>query len=309
MKYNTRKQQLQMGLVMSVLLFGTSACLAPSGSNMTLDTLLGQNGQAVAASTVSLMVSEQGSAASIYTDIGRLRSFSMTAGKSYIFKVSVAAMPSGSSIELQSVNTSLPSALQQTIQLNNGSGLMTPAVAGDYAFQITIKDAGGIKLVTKDYSAGVSCANPTFTADSLYAEGLSVSGSNNLYNYSAAAVITSRNGQTPFKCAYDLTGVGIVNTGFVDCTQPLANQYSPYIQNRKIGVVVKDACNTAYTVTKNVTLPATTPASPGNVFIAGVVSSETGTAANDVRVKGVNYLATNVGGHNIVSPSYGGQNF
>ncbi|MBC7395889.1 MAG: hypothetical protein H7333_00475, partial [Bdellovibrionales bacterium] len=46
-----------------------------------------------------------------------------------------------------------------------------------------------------------------------------------------------------------------------------------------------------------------------NVFIAGVVSSETGTAANDVRVKGVNYLATNVGGHNIVSPSYGGQNF
>jgi len=103
--------------------------------------------------------------------------------------------------------------------------------------------------------------------------------------------------------------VGIVDTGFRDCGTTLSNQYVNYVLNRNVGLIVKDACNTAYAISSPRDLAYAEPGMPGNVFIFGVTSNGTGTAGTDPRTANVTYLATNSGGHDIVIPHYGSGGF
>lgn len=299
------RSTMGMGILVALTIFGTQAC-TNAGLNKTS---VGGSVSSVSPSSVSLKVLDSATSALIYNDTGAGKTFSLVAGKTYVIKVANSNLPLGATVSLVAVNTSLPNASPQTLPATGTDVSFTPSVAGDYAVRVLVTSMNGSNLLTKDYAAGVSCQMPTFTANSLSANGISINGSDNLYAYSAAGVVAGANGQAPYLCAYDLTGVGIVDTGFTDCATPLTNQYSPLVQSRRVGVVVKDACNTSYTVSSNITLNAAVPTAPGNVFITGNISNTTGAATTDSRIQGAHYSAINTGGHNIVQPGYGGTTY
>ncbi|MBS1960074.1 MAG: hypothetical protein JST80_11410 [Bdellovibrionales bacterium] len=233
--------------------------------------------------------------------------FKAQVGKTYAIKVHVSNLKNGDKAELQMQNTSVPSAPVQKYPMDgNGdynNSNVTFGSPGDYMLKTAIVKSDGSQQSAAVISS-VQCANPTFTASSLNSSGISVSGSNNVYTYNGASVVSGANGQAPYQCAWDFTGVGIVDSAFADCANPVTN-YSSYVSLRNIGLVVKDACNTSFAVSKaNVNLADTVPSSPGNVFIVGQVSAETGTAS-DIRIKGVKYHSENVGkGQQDVQPNY-----
>ncbi|MBC7395890.1 MAG: hypothetical protein H7333_00480 [Bdellovibrionales bacterium] len=294
-------------LAVGILFFGVSGCLAPVG--VTFDSITGQALQALPLSSISLKVTERLTGTLIFDEVGRNRNFNLLSGKSYLIKVGSQNFPAGSTVEMTSINTSLPNSVNQALVLVSGVATLSVSVAGDYSIKVTVKNSAGLKLVTKDYAAMVSCTSPTFTRSSLNAAGISVTGSDNLYHYSATGVLTNANGQAPYQCAWDLSGVGILDTPFADCNQTLSNQYVTYVQNRKVGLVVKDACNTAYSINHDSVLRATVPTGPGSLFIAGNISNETGNAVADARIRGVNFLSTNVPGHAYVSSAYSQSRF
>jgi hypothetical protein len=299
--------RVEIFAAIAIIAAGATSCSKLSGMANN-STSFGTTTTATA-STVSMKVVDQTSSTTIYTDTSTNKTFSLTAGKAYALEVTATNLPTGAVLAVAVTNTSLPNATAQVLPFASGETIFTPAVAGDYTVKVMINSATGSNLMTQNYSAGVACQTPTFTANSLSANGLTVTGSNNLYTYSASGVISAANGQAPYQCAYDLTGVGIVDTAFTDCTVPVTNQYSPYVSARNIGVIVKDSCNTSYSVSKSLTLTAAVPVAPGNVFITGTVSAETGSALTDTRIHGVHFSSINTGGYNVVQPSYGGTNY
>ena len=240
----------------------------------------------------------------IYDDSDPSSSLVLKSGQSYNLVVTPSSSVSGASYSLLMSQTDVVNGSSQILGLHEGPNSLSINNQGDYSIKVQVS-APAMMPLTKFYNASVTCQNPSFTAASLNPNGISVtSGSgSNLYNLSASAAIAGANGQAPYKCAWDPTGSGILDTPFSDCSS-IPDFYINYVANRKVAVVVKDACNISHTVTKTLNLAYTVPAKPDSVFIFGRTSSATGSIATDARVNNVDYLATNSGGVRIVQPSY-----
>ena len=206
--------------------------------------------------------------------------------------------------------TNVPSGTVTTVPLNIGANTITVPAQGDYAFKILATPLDGTQA-SASYIAAVSCDQPNFTASSLDASKLSVAASSqpNVFNLSAVGVTANANGKAPYTCAWDPTGTGIQDTAFASCDNVVSKFYSNFLLSRNVHVLVKDSCNTVYTISKALNFVSAEPAMPGNVFTTAVISNASGIAAGDSRIDGVNYLATNENGNNIVQPNYSGGNF
>lgn len=282
-----------------------------SGSQTVLASTVGPTVPNPQAPSVSFQV-VNGSGAVVYSSSSGTQAANLLAGQAVELQVNSSNLPSGATVSISVTNDSVVGSSPQVIPVTSASVSYTPTVQGDYSFTLTVANSSGSTVVTKYFALNVQCASPTFTASSLNGAGLAVTAGSaeNLFNFSAANVVTSADGQAPYQCAFDLTGVGIVDTPFAPCSQAVTNQYVPYINTRNIGVVVKDACNTSQTITNAQNLVAATPAmGVGNVFIEGVVSNETGTVATDPRINNVNYLWTNTNGNVPVLPQFDGNTF
>lgn len=244
----------------------------------------------------------------VYNDANSSSSLVLKSGQSYNLVLDPSATLAGAAYALELKQIDDVNATTKTLALKAGSNSLSIPTQGYYSMKLAVS-APKMLTLTKFYSASVTCQNPTFTANSLNASSIAVSaaGASNMYNYSAAGITAGANGQAPYTCAWDPTGSGIVDTGFKDCATAVA-EYSNYVANRNIAVVVKDSCGMAHSVSAIKNLPYTVPAiGNGNVFIAGTVSNASGIAINDKRVDGVEYLATNPGGD--VTSSYGSGTF
>lgn len=303
-------QTMIMTALMSLVIFMV-ACSAPKSEKNAASSSSSLSDGAALMGKVGIVVKRSdGSVA--YSDSAANSGLVLTAGQTYNFQLSVERPQPGATYSLQSTQTNVVSGAVVTMSLNLGDNqLVIPSNGqGEYAWKLVVSGAN-MTSVTKYYIADVQCSNPTFTQNSLDASKIMVSstGKTNLYNLAAAGVDASANGTGPYLCAWDQTGTGIQDTSFRPCNTAVSNMYINYVQNRNIGLLVKDACFTTHAVSRLINLPSTTPSMPGNVFISGVNSAAMGSAAGDSRVDGVNYLATNSGGNNIVQPHYGGGAF
>jgi hypothetical protein len=267
------------------------------------------------ASSVSLSIYNQGTntGAPLYSDAsGSGQQITLTAGSQYNFHINASNLPSGAAVNLQMQDIDIVNGPKTNTPLAVGDNNVTAPVGGDWNFTLQVSN-GSSGISSRSYQAIVSCTNSNFSSASLSAAGISVtagSGSN-LYNFSAAGVVANNNGQAPYLCAYDLSGVGITSTQFLPCGTALTNVYVNLVGNREVGVIVKDACNK----TGEVSVPApganlayTVPASGvQNNFIFGQVTNASGNAI-DPRVGGATYLATNSGGVSPVQANTGGAN-
>ncbi len=237
----------------------------------------------------------------VYTDANPASSLILKENTDYTFNLQATNAPAGTTYKLYLTNIDLVS--QNTVSMNVQEGSNTLSLdMGNYTVKLEAT-APGLLPQVKYYQASVTCASPTFTANSLNANAISVSGSNNLYTFSAAGVVASANGMAPYDCAFDITGTGILNTELKPCSQAFSSEYVNYVgPNRHIGLMVRDACNIAVNVEKVSTLNYSEPSMPGNVFIFGKTSAVSSALVNDRRVNGIEYLATNVGGHKVVEP-------
>src|SRR5262249_50526743 len=157
--------------------------------------------------------------------------------------------PAGTAFSLVETNIDQVQQQSSTLSLSAGNNFLTAPAAGNYVFKLKISSAPYISL-SRQYEVQVTCANPTFTAAIPDRTKIDVAGTNNASTYSAAAVIAAANGQPPYSCAWDPTGTGIMDTPLADCGNP-ATVYVNYVTTRKIGLIVKDACNTTYTIYQN----------------------------------------------------------
>lgn len=247
----------------------------------------------------------------VYTDANSSSSLVLKSAQNYNLVLEPSATVDGAAYSLEMKQIDSPTATASVLPLKAGSNSLSIPVQGYYSLKLAVA-APKMMTLTKFYSASVTCQNPTFTANSLDASKISVTAgaSNNLFNLSAAGIAAGANGQAPYTCAWDPTGSDIVDTGFKDCGQTVANFYSNYVANRNVSVVVKDSCGMAHTVSSIENLPYSIPAIGGqDVFIAGQVSGAAGIAVNDKRVDGVTYLATNAGAFKPVQNSYSSGTF
>lgn len=284
-------------------LFAFSACSNGSGSSTQSGVAVPTGANPVGQIALSVY---NPSGALIYSSANSSTTLQMTSGVAYNLQVSGAQIPSGTVFSMQATNIDVVNEAPQTTSLTLGNNSYTPPTPGDYLLQISATVPGASLVDTQTFQASVICANPNFTASSLNPAGISVTAGsgNNLYNFSAAAVTSGANGMAPYLCAWDVDGDSIQDTPFTDCGTALSNEYVNYVGTRTIGLIVKDSCNVSQTVSASQNLAYTVPAMPGNVFIYGQTSAETGTAATDARINGINYLATNSGGYNYVQPLY-----
>lgn len=241
----------------------------------------------------------------VYTDANPNSSLNLVAGLNYQLILDTSGAPAGSVYSLEYTNIGVVASPKVVKALAAGSNAISLPAAGDYSLKVIISSQGSPD-VSQSYQAAVACANPSFNADSLDASKISVTGNTNVYSYSAAGVTANANGMAPYKCAWDPTGVGIIDSDFISCDQAFS-AYVNYVGVRKVGLIVKDSCNIPVTISKSLNLLYTEPSMPGNVFIYGVLSGLAATP--DPRIDSVEYLATNVAGNNIVQPSYGGGTF
>lgn len=303
------KRENLLKFAISASLLAVLGCNADYGTDATSGATSSQSASGAPASA-SLSIYDASSGALVYSDAGGPGSVSLVGGKAYKIQVAVSNAGSAPVSKVTVMNSSIPAlALHPSVLTMNssGSGQFT-AVAGQYSFQLNVMN-GNAQAVAKSYTGSASCPNPNasgFTASSLNASGLAVSlaGSNNLFSYNASSVVSGANGVAPYQCAYDLNGTGIVDTAFTDCGAH--DYYSNFLGSRNVNVVVVDSCGVSASVSKSVSFSGNVPAmGAGNVFIAGQVSSDTGTAASDPRIDNVDYLATNQNpSYDIVQPNF-----
>lgn len=304
---NPTKAMQRIALIMSAMVL--AACSEPApNENAVAASASTANAPFLQAKVNLSLYAADGSL--IYSDVNSSTSLKLKSGTPYDLNLDVSGAPAGTSLTLESSQIDVVSGASAAIPLQSGANQFTVPAAGDYTWKI-VASAPGYTPLTKIYQASVQCPNPTFTANSLSASSITASAGtgSNLYNFSAAGVVAGANGMPPYLCAWDPTGVGIVDTAFRDCGQVLSNFYVNYVGPRSVGVIVKDACNIEYSVSNSVNLGYSEPSMPGNVFIFGQNSNATGSAVGDARIDGVTYLATNSGGHNIVLPNYGSGSF
>ena len=277
---------------------------APTSSSEVNTTSAASNASSVSGK-ISLSVSNS-AGSMIYSDaaLSTSSSLDMVAGQSYTINLGQSNAISGTTYSLQATQTNVVSGTVNSFPLKLGSNTITVPAMGDYSWKIVATPLSGA-AVTSYYIASVSCASPTFTSASLLPAAMSVSAvSTNLFSLSASGVVASANGQGPYTCAWDPTGTGIQDTVFQSCSTPVSSFYSNFLGSRKVGLIVKDSCNTTYTVSSPQTFTSTEPTMPGNVFVTAQLTNAAGLVQNDPRVSNVNYLGTNTTGHNIVIPNY-----
>lgn len=301
-----------------------SVVMVGCGGMKSATSILGSNAVTSNASSLSgkmsMSVVDKSSSKIVYTDATETtaaNSLTLEAGKEYKIRLTHANPPLGTTYELVATQTNIPDGSKVTLTLVLGDNAFTPAQSGSYSYKITAKAPSGAET-TMSYIAAVGCsATSTLSPGSLNVNALSVSAgaAANLYNLSAMGLTSTANGTAPYQCAWDPTGTGIKDTAFKSCDVIESNFYSNFVGSRKVGILVKDACGTTVTVTKVLNFAAVTPAMPGNVFISGGVSNPTASAVGDLRVDGVNYLATNnalsgnLDARNIVQPAYASGKF
>jgi len=282
-------------------------CAACTGLKVDSQVANGQQGASSGVSIAKVNMSiVDASGNEVYSDTKSNSSLKLTAGAQYTLNLDASSNPSGTTYSLQSTETDIVSGSPVVIPLNPGANSFSVPAQGDYAWKLIIT-AQGQAPVAQNYQASVICSSPTFTADSLDPSKISVSGNTNLYSFSAAGVTANANGMAPYLCAWDPTGTGIVDSAFQPCSQVLANYYVTYVDQRYVGLIVKDSCNISYSINNTAELNYVEPSMPGNVFIFGQTSGIA--EQRDGRVDNVTYLATNVSGHNIVQPMYGNGSF
>ena len=281
---------------------GSAALVGCSGMNA------GSNSVAASSSSLGDLSALVGKASLVISDGSGVvydqssPSLQLKAGQTYMVSVDAQNFPPGTSFSMQVTRIDQVGAQPVPVAV---PGSFTPSAQGDYSFKLAATQSG-IETGGKSYIAAVTCANP----QTLSLVGLTVSASaaasNNLFNYRVNLPAGSPAG---LQCALDPTGVAIQDTNFQDCGQAFNNFYSPYVDVRNVGVIVRDACNVTQKTSASVPLAHSTPSMPGNVFIQGNMTMATGDAAGDARVDGAQYLATNVNGVNPVQPNDGAGTF
>jgi len=226
----------------------------------------------------------------IYSDALPLSSFQLRATEMYTLRLDTSNVPASTTFSLELTNISVVGSTPIVVSLASGDNVFSVPVQGTYALRLTVS-ASGMAPRVQSYQLAATCPNPTFTADSLNAASISVAGNTNIYSFSSAGVAAGANGMAPYECAWDPTGVGIVDTGFQSCDSPSNNFYSDLVGLREVGLVVRDACGVSHTVTEFNNLNYTVPTYPGNQFIFGQTAS--GCETCDPRYENVEYLATN----------------
>lgn len=306
---NSFNQKLRRGLgILSALLL-TAGC-SNSEFEATSSSAMKQLSSA-SYGVISISITDS-SGEEIYSDFNSSTSLKLKAQTAYNLIISAPGAPSNTSFQMVSTKINTVSQTSTTHAMHAGSNSLTVPVPGDYAWKITAQ-APGLLPITLTYMADVTCLNPSFTADSLNPQAITVSQSApyNLYNYNLAGVTSGANGMAPYTCALDATGVGILSHTFTSCSSGFSNVYVNYIGLRNVGVVVKDACNITHSISNPTHLPYTMPTRGGNTtFISGYTTNAAGSAVNDPRVDKVTYLATNAGTFDrAVSARLGGGTF
>jgi hypothetical protein len=259
---------------------------APVGSTASSASL--SNSSALA-SSVSLNVT--GSGGNVYSDAsdpGQV--MTMTVGQSYTFHADASNLAAGATLKLSLLDTDIVNGTPIVITLQPGASqtIVAPSPGGDYLMTLTINSGGTVAV--KNYQAAIGCSDPTFVQSVLNSNGLTVTGSNNMYTYNASGVIANPQN---YLCGFDLSGTGILSSVYVPCNTSLPNMYVNDVGARNIQVIVKDTCNNSLTVNSSQTLAFTTPTpAAGAQYIYGVVTP-TSYPASETRVNGVTYLATN----------------
>jgi len=223
----------------------------------------------------------------VYSDTSPTGPLQIRATQTYILKLSTKNYPAGTSFQLQITNLSGGTS---SIPIVAGVSNISVPTQGDYVFNI-IASASGFADENQSYSAAVTCSSPTFTATSLAPQNIFVGATaNNTFSLDATKVVTGANGLAPYSCAWDFTGVGILDTNFGDCSQVLSQVYSDLVDIRVVGLAVKDACNTTITVSSSTSVTYVEPSMPGKQFIFAHVGP---ISVIDRRYDDVTYLATN----------------
>lgn len=307
-----------IALLFLATLIGCSSPKGDSASNTTNAASAGSTLPVVQAKVVLSVSDGNGVVFSEAAPAGSPQSsLQLKSGQSYMLNLDVTNAPAGATYSLQLQRTDLikpPAAI--SFALNAGSNSFSVPDAGNYSGKLVVS-ASGFSAETKNYAAIVTCATPTFSANSMKGVSINVSAGSgdNLYNYSAS--FGSLDGVGPYYCAWDVTGAGIVDTGFDLCVGPgaanpykLNDGYSNLVLQRNIHLLVKDSCNIVQTASssQNLAYPKQTPGA-GNVFIDGQVSNASGAAKNNASVDGAFYFADNLNPQRIVTSQYGNGSF
>ncbi len=295
-----KKRYLFLSAVVGVV-FAYQACT----NNFSTDKNLVSTAPAIAsgasfAGKASITVTEKSSGNVIYSD-SNPGSLVLKAGNTYNISLISDSLPADASYSLSATRIDIPGGTAASTPLKLGDNSVTAPVQGDYAWKLSVS-VPNVGVQVKSYTAAVSCPNPTFTT--LSSLSVSASGNNDSYDFSVS--YSAADGTAPYSVALDISGTGIVDTGFQTGTSvTFSGQRVVYVGYRKIGVVVKDACNTAVATMVNtsgaqgpqlVNLPYTVPGMPSGMnFISGKVSNEGGLLATtpDLRVNGVEYFSIN----------------
>lgn len=281
---------------------GGSASLPTSTSSSST-----QNGSILVKDVSMSILNANGS--TVFDSQNSNSSLVLTAGTQYQLLIQAPGAPTGTTFMLQmSPFTAQSTPVTTSIPLVVGKNNLQVSGSGTYVFELSVSTPG-VVATPRSYTAQVNCVEPNGAFTTVNGSAITVTGSQNIYTYSAVGVTNNSNGVAPYQCAWDLTGVNIQDTAFGSCSTPLSGQYSNYVGTRDVSVMVMDACGQTVTASNSVNLAYTEPTFPGNVFIYGQVSNATGSAASDPRINNVTYLATNVQGNNIVKVNYGNGSF
>jgi hypothetical protein len=223
--------------------------------------------------------------AALYNSTSGGTSLALVEGDKYVFIIT--KLDSGGpytyqvSLERVDIVSSGPSI---TIQGKEGNNLVNAPAPGDYVIKI-IASSGSSSFPARTFQASVTCNDPV----SLNAAGIEATvsvagaGTDNLYNYSAT-VGAGAGGSAPYICAWDFNGDGSRDSYFVSCGTAFNNIYENYVGNRKVGLIVKDSCNTSVSVQalRSIPVQGLTGRTPGDgsVFIHGKITGGTGAAAS-----------------------------
>jgi len=255
-------------------------------------------GSVVTTAQFTLAVYAQGNSQPLFTSSNQTAALSLSAGTNYTF--TVTSNVSGQ-VTMTATNYALPGLAPVVTTLNQGANTVSLPVAGNYYIKLAMATTNP---GTAQYTAQVSCSNPS----QLDLSGASVTATpaagNNLFTFAASGIA---GGQGPYQCAWDFNGDGLTDTLFTPCVQGVAGAYVPYVGTHQVGLLVLDACaNTAHQEFPGINFPSNPP-SPlpsGQTFIQANVTGSSTTATTDLRDvqngTGVSTLWTNQ------EPVYGG---
>lgn len=294
MKKSNQSPRMITALVLCAAL-PLSGCYKTAEDVVRQASNVGSNGSIPSNVSVSMKVSNSAGQVLFDSSSSLNNGFRTKAGENLLLDARIQNFKPGMSATIQINNSSTPANTLAGKFTTNAEGKISasfaPASSGDYLMRAQVLQNNQV-ISNETFVASVECANPTFAASSLDGTAISVSGNNGVSTYSASGVVSRANGQAPYRCAFDFNGDGVVDSQLQNCANSQTDILSTYVINRKISVVVADACNTSHTVSKSVVLPAATPAMPGNVFIAAQNSAMSG-CANDIRAADVTYRAQN----------------